>query len=247
MLRFSRNHSTCQRRLAHRVAKFSSSSDSSKAEAKKVFELRTYNISPNNFANFVALTKQHISKRLQYSRLLGYWTSEISDNINQVVHLWEYNDPDHRTAVRKALATDEGWMEGYMTKMRPLLVSQHNMMLKQFLWYPLGSLSQQESNIYELRMYRLQPGQIPKWAERFQGGLPARLNYSRPYGVFFSDIGELNSVAHIWPYRSLGHRAEVREAAVQNKEWASTVAETMPYIQKMNSKILHPAEWSPLK
>jgi len=101
--------------------------------------------------------------------------------------------------------------------------------------------------VYELRIYRLYAGAVPKWAERFQKGLSTRLQFSKPFGIWFSDIGELNCVVHLWPYRSLAHRAEVRDAGVQNEVWATTVTETMPLIQKMESKILTPTSLSPLR
>jgi len=96
-------------------------------------------------------------------------------------------------------------------------------------------------------MYKAHPGTIPKWAVAFQKGLPERLKYSLPYGIWFSDIGSLNVIVHMWPYKSLGHRASVREAAVKNEIWASTVAETMNFLQTMDSRILIPTVLSKLK
>jgi len=178
--------------------------------------------------------------------LVGHWSSEINaQNLNQIVDLRMYDDFEDRTRCNKALASNRDWTD-FWTNSKSMVVSQRNTVLKQFPWYPLCPPSE-PNTVYELRIYRLYAGAVPKWAERFQKGLSTRLQFSKPFGIWFSDIGELNCVVHLWPYRSLAHRAEVRDAGVQNEVWATTVTETMPLIQKMESKILTPTSLSPLR
>ena len=55
----------------------------------KIFELRTYNIKPECMKPFLDLTFDKFHIRTEFSKLNGYWTSEIG-GINQVVHIWEY-------------------------------------------------------------------------------------------------------------------------------------------------------------
>ena len=56
---------------------------------KKLYELRTYSILPSRYAEFLKLTNEHLHLRTAYSKLVGYWTSELG-GLNEVVHIWEY-------------------------------------------------------------------------------------------------------------------------------------------------------------
>lgn len=47
--------------------------------------------------------------------------------------------------------------------------------------------------IYEYRSYTLKPGVLAQWSHRFQQGIHARMLYSKPLGVWFSEIGPLNA------------------------------------------------------
>lgn len=212
--------------------------------------------------------KQKFTSKLN-KKTTNKQTSEVSSSINQTVHLWEYDSMDHRAEVRKALVGDKEWQSNYMDAMRPLLVSQENLILKKFPWSTI-TVPEKDGNIFELRMYRLHPGVLNKWAERFQKvllpncyvslkfhfsifflpsiqGLPVRLQYSKPYGVFFSEIGTLNQVVHLWPYKNYGNRSKVRDDATADPIWAGTVAETMPFIQEMKNFVVNPLPFSPLK
>jgi len=215
-------------------------------DTRKIFELKTYNIRSENFSNYLVLLGKNIHLRMNLSKLVGYWTSEVSSSLNQTICLWEYNDYKQRSEVRALLSEDQTWKKEYLGLAKNMLRSQENMILKQFPWYPITIPSEGE-HIYELRTYRLHPGKISKWAERFQRGLETRLKFSKPVGIFFTDIGPLNCVVHLWPYKSLEHRASIRAAAVQNAEWSLTVEETAPFIQTMSSKILLPMPFSPSK
>ena len=56
----------------------------------KVYEIRTYVVHPRDQRPFLDLTKEWIHLRTGHSKLIGYWTNELGDGINDLVHLWEY-------------------------------------------------------------------------------------------------------------------------------------------------------------
>lgn len=60
-------------------------------------------------------------------RMVGYYQSEFGP-LNQVVHLWAYEDLKERAERRARLAADEGW-KAYVAKVRPMIVSQENKLL----------------------------------------------------------------------------------------------------------------------
>jgi hypothetical protein len=210
-----------------------------------IHELRTYTIHPAKFKDFGALTaKVGIKLRTKHSKVVGYWTSEIGE-LNQVVHLWEYEDFDHRTRVRAALAKDQALQAQYVSKIRPMMQHQECMILVPVDFWPFTPPS--GIGIYELRNYRLHPGKVSEWLEHFKTGLPARLKYNKPVGIWSSELGELNRVVHLWQYESLEHRARLRKAFMADTVWKETVGRLQPLMQEMESKILIPTEFSPLK
>ena len=59
--------------------------------------------------------------------LVGYYTTELGP-LNQVVHLWAYQDLEDRRERRARLLADERW-KAYVKKVQPLLVTQENKIL----------------------------------------------------------------------------------------------------------------------
>jgi len=101
--------------------------------------------------------------------------------------------------------------------------------------------------IYELRTYTLYPGKVPEFLKIMEDGLPAREKHSKLGGFWFTDIGVLNQVVHLWPYEDLAHRAKVRKAADHDPAWQKFASTLHALIIKMENKILTPADFSPLK
>lgn len=96
--------------------------------------------------------------------------------------------------------------------------------------------------IFEMRTYLLKPGTAAQFEERFGAGLPARARLSPLAGLWRTEVGTLNQVIHIWPYRDLNERERIRTEAIKTKVWPVKVQE---FIVDMESKILHPAPFSP--
>jgi NIPSNAP protein len=211
-----------------------------------IHELRRYTIKPGKVAEYVekAASVGRAVRGDRYGRLLGYWSSELG-SLNQVVHLWEYADVAARAQARAGLAKEERWLKEYVPRSQPLLVSQENMLLSPLDWYPFRPAS--GMGLYELRIYRFQPGKIGEWAKLAQTALPIREKYSAPVGFWQVEIGPLNSVVHLWPYRDGQHRAEVRKAVAADPAWQEVIARLYPLLQAQESKVLIPASFSPLK
>jgi len=69
----------------------SSTTSSYTEEKNKFYELRTYSIQPARYGEFLKLTAEKIHMRTAYSKMIGYWTSELG-GMNEVTHLWEYGE-----------------------------------------------------------------------------------------------------------------------------------------------------------
>jgi hypothetical protein len=96
--------------------------------------------------------------------------------------------------------------------------------------------------IFEMRTYLMKPGSIPEVEKRFGDGIPARSKLSRIAGFWRTEVGTLNQIIHIWPYKDPNERDSIRAEAVKTGVWPPKVAE---FILEMESKILHPAPFSP--
>lgn len=108
----------------------------SKQHAEPVYELRTYQIVPKNYSEFLKLSNEKISLRLAVSKCLGYWCTDLG-GLNEVVHIWEYDDFSHRTKTRKRLAGDQSWQSEYFQLVLPWFQHQENAVMFAFPWWPV--------------------------------------------------------------------------------------------------------------
>lgn len=67
----------------------------------------------------------------------------------------------------------------------------------QFSYWPQIQL-REPSHIYEMRSYRLKPGTMIEWGNNWARGINYRQNNNVPFAGFFSQIGRLYNVHHIW-------------------------------------------------
>lgn len=98
--------------------------------------------------------------------------------------------------------------------------------------------------IIDHRTYTLYPGKIPEFLKVYEEkGYPLQLKYiGQPVGWYVSmDIGELNQVVHMWGYEDLADRAAKRAALAADPAWAEYLKLGMPFMMKMENKILSPA------
>src|SRR5215467_7998897 len=96
--------------------------------------------------------------------------------------------------------------------------------------------------IFEVRTYTLKPGTVPQAEQAFADKIAERVKYSPLAGFWRSEVGTLNQIIHIWPYKDTNERAAIRAKAVETKVWPVKIQE---FILQMESKILEPAPFSP--
>lgn len=73
--------------------------------------------------------------------------------------------------------------------------------------------------IYEARTYRLKPRTGPSFMKAFEEAYEHRKGISELSAFFYSEIGPLNQVIHVWPYEDLAHRDRVRTEAAATGKW----------------------------
>ena len=66
-------------------------------------------------------------------------------------------------------------------------------------------------------------------------------------GYFHTEIGELNQIVHLWGYNSLAERERRRAQLAADPEWQEYLKQSPDIIVKMESRILVPAPFSPIR
>nr|KAF6366725.1 nipsnap-like protein 2 [Pipistrellus kuhlii] len=127
-----------------------------------------------------------------------------------------------------------------------MLLSRKNQLLLEFSFWN-EPLPRPGPNIYELRSYQLRPGTMIEWGNYWARAIRFRQDGDEAVGGFFSQIGQLYMVHHLWAYKDLQTREDIRNAAWHKHGWEELVYYTVPLIQEMESRIMIPQKTSPLQ
>ncbi|MEM7405227.1 MAG: NIPSNAP family protein [Pseudomonadota bacterium] len=103
-----------------------------------VYELRTYDLQVGTLGQVLQLYKDLGWPALESGgfddNLVGYFTSDVGE-LNQLVHLWKFDDDETRRAFWKRLFRDEAFMT-FAHKLRPFIHRQRNQLLLNAPWGP---------------------------------------------------------------------------------------------------------------
>ncbi|KAI9326360.1 hypothetical protein DFJ73DRAFT_866342 [Zopfochytrium polystomum] len=215
------------------------------ARGKYVHKMLVHNVKPEAWDDYTGLVTEHyprISSEKHLKRaLFGSWYTEVGP-LDQAVHIWQYNNYPGYHETNELLAKDEMYQK-FMRDLRPMLRSRENQMVQEFDFWAGGEPTQ--GKIYELRSYTLKPGRLMEWKTEWKKGLEARRKYMEPVGAWFSQLGDLHVVHHMWAFPNLQVRKEMREACWEVDGWATTVYNTVRMIDRMQSRIMQPFPFSP--
>jgi hypothetical protein len=102
--------------------------------------------------------------------------------------------------------------------------------------------------IYEMRTYRLRTGTVPAYLQLVEeeGIAIQREHLDQLVGYFFSEIGPLNEIVHVWAYASLDDRDRRRNALAADPRWQAFLPKIQALIEVMENKIMRPTAFSPL-
>ncbi|KAF9562531.1 hypothetical protein EC968_005201 [Mortierella alpina] len=167
------------------------------------------------------------------------------DGVENLVHIWEFDGYSGHAQEMDRLRRDPIYQK-FLKDLRPLLISRDNQICLEFAFWksrPPVDLG----GIYEMRTYLLKPGNLLEWETNWRRGLECRRQFCEPVGAWFSQLGELNYVHHMWNYPDLETRKKTREQAWKVDGWAETVYNTVRLIERMEANILLPMEFSSLK
>ena len=207
-----------------------------------IYEMRTYTVRPGGVPEFEERFAERKPYREKHSALGAFWHTEFGP-LNQVIHVWPYEDLKHREQVRAAMANDPD-----LQRLRPapgLLVGQETeIYIPAPFMRRLGS-DQALGSIYEMRTYTFLPGVMNQLVEAWGEAIAAREKYSPLAAGMYTELGGLNKWCHIWPYASFADRDRVRDEARQAGVWPPQGAWRQSMV-KQETKVLIPAAFSPM-
>lgn len=192
--------------------------------------------------------------------LVGSWRTEVGDCntfgkcfiglrkvysatlTNAAVHIWEYQRYEGYHQSLHNIQSHPDFAE-FDVKLKSLIRSKHTSLMQEFSFWPTTP-PRQLGGLFELRSYTLHPGNLLEWETHWRRGLKARREVMEGVGAWFVQIGELNTVHHLWQFANLEERKVRREQSWNVEGWGETVHKTVPLIQTMKSRILVPCAWS---
>lgn len=100
---------------------------------------------------------------------------------------------------------------------------------------------------YEIRTYRLKNGAIPAYLKVVgeEGIAIQKKHLGHLVGYFFSEIGPINEIVHIWAFESLDDRQARRERLMADPDWLNFLPKIRDLIEIAENKIMKPAAFSP--
>ncbi|KAI2720681.1 hypothetical protein CBS147332_3921 [Penicillium roqueforti] len=217
------------------------------ARGKYVHSIVMHDVKPDKVDEYVDLVGQWYPRmaRTEENRvnLVGSWRTQVGDN-DTFVHIWEYQRYEGYHDSLHSISEHPEFRE-FDGKLKSLIKSKKTSLMQEFSFWPT-SPPRRLGGLFELRSYTLHPGNLLEWETHWRRGLKARREVMEGVGAWFVQIGELNTVHHLWQFANLEERKICREQSWSVQGWAETVHKTVPLIQTMRSRILVPMPWSPV-
>ncbi|KAF7966217.1 hypothetical protein HWV62_39479 [Athelia sp. TMB] len=176
-------------------------------------------------------------------KLSGSWETIVGEQ-DTFLHILEYENYKGYDKTTQMIR-DSPHAAAYKA-MLPFLNARSSQLTQEFAFFPTAP-PHEEGGIFELRSYQLKAGALLEWEHAWRSGIEARRKFVEPVGAWFSQVGRLHQVHHLWQYPDLATRKETREKAWQVDGWAETVSKTSQMAKFMDSFIMSPLPFSPLK
>ena len=95
-----------------------------------IYDMRTYDFKPGALPQYMAAVRE-LGLPIREShgvKLAGWYYTSIGE-LNQVVHIWAYDDLADYERKSDAFHSDPRWINEYVPKAQPLLVAQRDQIM----------------------------------------------------------------------------------------------------------------------
>jgi NIPSNAP len=201
-----------------------------------IFEMRTYRLQPGSLPEVEKRFEEALTERVKVSPLGAFFHTEVGP-LNQIIHIWPYDDLQHRTRVRSQS------IPNWPPKNSEFIVEMESKIVNAAPFCPPFT-PRQHGNLYEIRTYTMLPGVaqqvVERWAERIEG----RVKLSPLAMAGHTELGPLNQWIHVWVYKDANERARIREESRKDGSWPPA---TRGMFVKQENMLVVPASFSPLR
>ena len=102
-----------------------------------IYEMRIYTVKVGKMDQYIKhFEKIGLPIISKYSKLIGYWYTETGV-LNQVIHIWEYENFNERIEKRKALYDDYEWLENFIPTALQMLEKQESRIMNATSFSPI--------------------------------------------------------------------------------------------------------------
>ena len=200
-----------------------------------IYEVRTYQLKPGSVPECEKRFAEVISHREKYSPLGAFWHTELGP-LNQIIHVWPYENLQQRTELRGQAMKDPNWPP----KVGEFIVNMESeIFIPAPFMEPLGD--KKLGPVYEMRSYMYQPGAMPEVLKRWTDAIPQRVQLSPLAACWYSEIGGLNKFVHVWAYKDMDERDRLRADSRKLTAWPP---KTLEFLVSQSNKIVLPAAFS---
>jgi hypothetical protein len=201
-----------------------------------IFEMRTYLLQPGSTPEVEKRFGEALTDRVKVSPLGAFFHTEVGP-LNRIIHIWPYDDLNHRTRVRSQS------IPNWPPKIQEFIIEMESKIFNAVPFCPAFT-PRQYGNCYEIRTYTMQPGVAAtvteRWAERIEG----RNKFSPIAACGYTELGPLNQWIHIWGYKDAAERFRIREEARAAGAWPPN---TRGMFVRQENMLVVPASFSPLR
>lgn len=209
-------------------------------------ELRMYTTRPGKMMHVVnasATVAQKIRNGDTYGKLVGHWSSEIG-RMNQYIHMWEYKDVEEMRNLRYQLSSREDWKNKFVPLVGPYILNQEIRVLKPLIDRKIPT---DNSNIYELKIIKLNIGQVNNWKNKFLDIISSIEGKSVNIGLWNTELQDPNEIISIWSHPNLEIMSKFWYSLNENKYWIDFNSYQENAVKYEDSIILRPSICSPLQ
>jgi len=155
------------------------------------------------------------------------------------VHVWKYESGYKGTHEQIDYYKNNKELQDFHRTTKQWCVERTNQLCHSLSYFS-GLVPQPSTNeqIYELRTYALKPGSLLEWNKQWSVAL--NLPRDDKVAAFYSQIGYLYMVHHLWTYCDMQHRIDIHDNMWQIAGWDDCVAATVPLVRYMKNRILVP-------
>jgi len=217
------------------------------ARGKYVHAFEVHKVKPDEVDKYKKAAEKYytgiVSDPNLHVKLTGSWETVVGEQ-DTFIHILEYENYDGFDRSSRLLRETDH--HRVFQSLLPHIQSRTLQLNQEFAFLPTAT-PHEEGGIFELRSYQLIPGTLLEWENAWRRGLEARQKLVAPVGAWFSHVGRLHQVHHLWQYPNFQTRKEIREKAWKGEGWSTTVSKTAQLATLMDASVLLPLPYSPLK